>query len=406
MNITHNTIPFWLVIPAAGSSKRMESEQPKQYQALAGIPVLQRTLEVFLSIPQLQGVIVAIHSQDKHFAALAAAQDARVKSVMGGSERSDSVRLALEAVSKQAGPDNWVLVHDAARPCVQAQDVVAMLQALSTSAAGGIMAVPVSDTVKQVNDKTITATADRTELWQAQTPQMFRVSALLSALQVAQQKNLSITDEASAMEAAGHKPVVFAGKRSNIKITLPEDWAIAEAILRSSPMPTISLPRVGLPRIGHGFDVHKFAEPAVGSFVTLGGVKIPHTKKLLAHSDGDVLIHAVCDALLGAAALGDIGKHFPDTDNSYKNIDSRVLLRKVAALLKENKYQIGNVDITVVAQVPKLLPHVSAMRANLASDLAVGMDAVNVKATTTEKLGFEGREEGISCHAVAVIHQA
>lgn len=404
MNVMENTIPFWLVIPAAGSSQRMGGELPKQYQALAGIPVLQRTLDVFLSIPQLRGVIVAIHPQDKYFSTLPASHDKRVQAVTGGAERADSVRQALEAVSKQASPDDWVLVHDAARPCVQPQEVVQMLQALASSAAGGIMAIAVSDTVKQVSDNTIVMTADRSQLWQAQTPQMFRVGALLSALQTAQQKSLAITDEASAMEAAGYKPAVFAGKRSNIKITLPEDWSIAEAILRNSSMQATSLPGIGLPRIGHGFDVHKFADPAAGAFVTLGGVQIPHTKKLIAHSDGDVLIHALCDALLGAAALGDIGKHFPDTDNSYKNIDSRVLLRKVASLLKEKKYRIGNVDVTVVAQVPKLLPHVNAMRANLASDLAMEVEGVNVKATTTEGLGFEGREEGISCHAVAIIY--
>jgi len=405
MTTVENTIPFWLVIPAAGSSQRMGGELPKQYQDLAGIPVLQRTLDIFLMIPQLRGVIVAIHPQDKHFSTLPAVQDPRVVSVMGGAERSDSVRLALEALSKKARPDEWVLVHDAARPCVQPQDIIAMLQILSTSVAGGIMAVPVSDTVKHVSDKTIVTTTDRNLLWQAQTPQMFRVGDLLSALQMAQQKHLTITDEASAMEAAGHKPVVFPGKRSNIKITVPEDWWLAEALLGEHFMKH-SLPCIGLPRIGHGFDVHRFADLESDSFVTLGGVQIPHSKKLLAHSDGDVLIHALCDALLGAAALGDIGKHFPDTDHSYKNIDSRVLLRKVAVLLKEKKYVIGNVDVTVVAQAPKLLPHVSAMRANLASDLAIGIDAVNVKATTTEKLGFEGREEGISCHAVAVIYPA
>lgn len=161
--------------------------------------------------------------------------------------------------------------------------------------------------------------------------------------------------------------------------------------------------QVGLPRIGHGFDVHRFAEASADAFVTLGGVKIYHSKKLIAHSDGDVLIHALCDALLGAAALGDIGKHFPDTDPAYRNIDSRKLLRNVAALLKEKNCSVGNVDVTVVAQAPRLLPHVDVMRANLANDLGVVVDCVNVKATTTEKLGFEGREEGISCHAVVLI---
>lgn len=392
-----NHIPFQVVIPAAGSSKRMGDTLPKQYCLLGGVPVLQRTLDIFLAIPALKGIVVAVQPDDPHFATLPAAKHPLVMTVTGGAERSDSVRHAMEILAQKAAPDEWVLVHDAARPLVDAADVVAMLQALSTSMVGGIMAVPVSDTIKQVSHETITATQDRSPLWQAQTPQMFRVGPLLSALHAAQQRKLPLTDEASAMEMAGHRPQVFPGKRSNLKITVPEDWLLAEALLRSRSMNSSS------PRIGHGFDVHRFAEPAPDSFITLGGVKIPHPKKLIAHSDGDVLIHALCDALLGAAALGDIGKHFPDTDQSYKNIDSRVLLRKVAALLKEKQFVIGNVDVTVVAQAPKLLPHIPAMNANLAADLGLPVDAVNIKATTTEKLGFEGREEGISCHAVAML---
>jgi len=395
MSILENPVPFWLVIPAAGSGQRIGGDVPKQYQSLAGVPLLQRTLDVFLPIPGLQGVIVALHPQDQHFSSLPAARNPLLKTVVGGAERADSVLNALVFLSKTARSEDWILVHDAARPLVQAADVMAMLQALSGTE-GGIMAVPVSDTIKQVSERTITATRDRSSLWQAQTPQMFRLGALLFALQQAQQQDRVVTDEASALEAVGVMPQVFAGKRSNLKITVPEDWQLAEALLRKTSM-TTSL------RIGHGYDVHRFAEPAPDSFVTLGGVKIPHSKKLIAHSDGDVLIHALCDALLGAAALGDIGKHFPDTDNSYKNIDSRVLLRNVAALLQAKQFAIGNVDVTVVAQAPKVLPHVATMRANLASDLGVDIESVNVKATTTEKLGFEGREEGISCHAVAMI---
>jgi 2-C-methyl-D-erythritol 4-phosphate cytidylyltransferase/2-C-methyl-D-erythritol 2,4-cyclodiphosphate synthase len=403
MTALANSIPFWLVIPAAGSSKRMGASAPKQYQLLAAMPMLQRTLDVFLPIPQLRGVVVALHADDNQFAQLPVAKHPLVKTVIGGAERADSVRLALESLARHAGLGDWVLVHDAARPLLERRDVIAMLQKLVASQVGGIMAIPVSDTIKQVNDNTILATFDRSQLWQAQTPQMFRLGSLLTALQAAQHKNLAITDESSAMELAGHAPQVFAGKRSNIKITVPEDWQLAEALLASRGYSMTSSQHANLPRIGQGFDVHRFAEPSAGASVTLGGVQVPHSKNLIAHSDGDVLIHALCDALLGAAALGDIGKHFPDTDSIYKNIDSRVLLRKVAALLQEKRYFIGNVDVTVVAQTPKLLPHVSAMRANLASDLGISVDCVNVKATTTEKLGFEGREEGISCHAVAMI---
>lgn len=395
---THsNRIPFWLVIPAAGSGKRMDTVVPKQYQLLESVPMLQRTLDIFLPMANLRGVVVAIHADDQQFTQLPAARHPLVKTVTGGAERADSVRLALESLAARAGEEDWVLVHDAARPLVRTEDVVTMLQALSNSVHGGIMAIPVSDTIKQVNDSAITATCDRAALWQAQTPQMFRFGALLRALQRAHEEQRTVTDEASAMEAVGMQPQVVAGRRSNIKVTVPEDWQLAEALLRKASMTT------SLPRVGHGYDVHRFADSAADSFVTLGGVRIPHSKKLLAHSDGDVLIHALCDALLGAAALGDIGKHFPDTDNRYKNIDSRVLLRKVTALLTEKHFRIGNADVTVVAQVPKLLPHVPAMQTHLASDLGISVDAVNVKATTTEKLGFEGREEGISAHAVVVL---
>jgi len=399
-SVVENKIPFWLIIPAAGIGTRVGSDLPKQYCVINGKTVLEHTIEVFINIAQLKGVVVALHAEDKFFSTLSIAKHPLVKTVVGGKERADSVLNALQSLADKN--DDWVLVHDAARPCVQAQDVVAMLKTLGASDVGGIMAVAVGDTIKSVNPQNeIVKTEDRRSLWQAQTPQMFRLQLLRSALLSAREKNAVITDEASAMELLGYKPQVFPGKRSNLKITVPEDLAMAASLLKENSMNV----QTGLSRIGHGFDVHRFAEQSADAFVVLGGVKIPHKKKLIAHSDGDVLIHALCDALLGAAALGDIGKHFPDTDNAYKNIDSRQLLKKVAELLQEKHYVISNIDVTVVAQAPKVLPHVESIRSNLASDLCIDVDRVNVKATTTEGLGFEGREEGISCHAVALIYK-
>jgi len=398
-NLIENKIPFWLIIPAAGVGVRVGGDLPKQYCVIHGKTILEHTIESFLNIAQLKGIIVALHAEDQFFSTLSIAKHPLVKTVTGGKERADSVFNALHPLVDKN--DDWVLVHDAARPCVQAQDVVAMLNSLGTSDIGGIMAVPVGDTIKSVNSENeIVRTEDRRALWQAQTPQMFRLPLLRTALLSAREKNALITDEASAIELLGYKPQVFAGKRSNIKITLPEDLVMAASLLKENSMNV----QTGLSKIGHGFDVHRFAEESANAFIVLGGVKIIHKKKLIAHSDGDVLIHALCDALLGAAALGDIGKHFPDTDNAYKNIDSRQLLKKAAELLQEKHYVISNVDITVVAQAPKVLPHVESIRSNLASDLNIDMDHINVKATTTEGLGFEGREEGISCHAVALIH--
>jgi len=368
-------VSFWLVVPAAGSGKRFgEREGLKQYRPLLGIPVLQRTLDIFLSIDGLKGACVALHPDD------------------------DPVGNALEQLSGQVSEDEWIMVHDAARPCVDRADVENFLRAMSASEHGGVMAVPVSDTLKSADEsKNIVATVSRYHLWQAQTPQLFRFGVLKKALREARQAALSITDEASAVERLGFRPQLYPGKHSNLKITRPDDWLLAEAVLRRSSVSTS--------RIGYGYDVHRFGDANTNGSVVLGGVRIPHTRSLLAHSDGDVLVHALCDALLGAAGLGDIGKHFPDTDRQYEKIDSRVLLRHVTGLLVAEGYSVANVDVTVVAQAPKVLPHVEQMRRHLAADLAVDTDRINIKATTTERLGFEGREEGMSCHAVAMIQR-
>ena len=388
----------------------MGSAIPKQYLLLAGQPVIAHTLDILLRHPRLSGVVVAISVEDEWWPEVVAARvtnkpllvvtggAARVTNkpllvVTGGAERGHSVLNGLDALWERAQPDDWVLVHDAARPCLSVDDQDRLLTELAEDAVGGLLAVPVSDTLKQADRAgRVAATVDRSQLWRALTPQMFRLGLLREALREALARGQIVTDEAAAMEAAGFTPRLIEGRADNLKITRPEDLALAEFYLtrgRSSTM-----------RIGHGFDVHAFGP---GEWVTLGGVRIPHTHGLIAHSDGDVLLHALCDALLGAAGLGDIGQHFPDNRAEFRNIDSRILLRQVVLLLREQRLAVGNVDTTIVAQAPRMASYISAMRENIAVDLQVSPGQVNVKATTTERLGYIGRGEGIAVHAVAML---
>lgn len=386
---------YWAIVPAAGAGRRMGTAIPKQYLPLAGRPVLAHTLSAFLKQPRIAGVVVVISAEDEYWpqVAMQLPQDKPLLVVTGGAERSYSVLNGLQALQACAAADDWVLVHDAARPVVRDSDVERLITSLAADPLGGLLAVPVSDTLKQADALgRVMATVDRSTLWRAQTPQMFRFGALLDALRQAQARGLAITDEAMAMEAIGFAPHLLEGRADNLKITRPEDLALAEFYLHGGAEKQM--------RIGHGFDVHAFG---AGECITLGGVRIPHSQGMVAHSDGDVLIHALCDALLGAAALGDIGQHFPDSSAAFRNIDSRILLRRVVALLQERGWRVGNADLTIIAQVPRMAPHIPHMRQHLAEDLQVAVEGVNVKATTTERLGYLGRGEGIAAHAVALL---
>jgi len=390
-----SAIRYWAVVPAAGAGRRMGSAIPKQYLPLAGQPVIAHTLDTLLRYPPLAGVVVAISAGDEWWREVAAVRvaDKPLLVVTGGAERGHSVLNGLEALWERAHPDDWVLVHDAARPCLSVADLDRLFIELADDAMGGLLAVPVHDTLKQA-DATgrVAATVNRSQLWRALTPQMFRLGMLRDALRDALARGLTVTDEAAAMEAAGFAPRLVEGRADNLKITRPEDLALAEFYFtrgRSRNM-----------RIGHGFDVHALGP---GEFITLGGVRIPHTQGLMAHSDGDVLLHALCDALLGAAGLGDIGQHFPDHSAEFRNIDSRILLRRVVLLLQERRLSVGNVDATIIAQTPRMAPYIPAMREQIAADLNIPLEQVNVKATTTERLGYVGRSEGIAVHAVALL---
>jgi len=363
---------------------------------LNGRPMISHTIGAALRIKALADIYLILSPDDTYWEQLPEQDRPQGVKVWrcGGASRTATVRNGIEAISAQMSDDDWILVHDAARPCIDPDHVEVMIEVLRNDPVGGLRALPVADTVKRGANNRVTETIPRDNLWLAQTPQMFRFGILRKAL--SQIDENASTDEAQAVEALGLSPRLVAGSYTNLKVTYPEDVAVAELILAEQS----SINKGNSMRIGQGFDVHAFAE---NRKLIIGGVEIPHSLGLLGHSDADVLLHAICDALLGAAALGDIGKHFPDTDPRYKGADSRALLRHVAALLAERGYVAQNVDATIIAQAPKMAPHISAMVANIASDLDMPSDCVNVKATTTEQLGFTGRGEGIAAQAVCLL---
>ena len=289
-----------------------------------------------------------------------------------------------------------MLVHDAARPCLESADVAALIAALEAGASGAVLAAPVVDTVKRERDGTVCETVDRSGLWRALTPQAFALGELERALEEAARANVSVTDESQAMERQGVRPVLVQGSPFNMKVTRAADLPVAARILQSAENRTMS----GKVRIGQGFDVHTFGD---GDHVLLGGVRIAHDRGVIAHSDGDVVIHALCDAVLGALGKGDIGRHFPDTDPRYRGADSRLFLRTVAAMMREAGYRLVNADVTVLAEAPRIAAHRDAMAANLAEDLDAAPELINIKATTTERMGFVGRGEGLAAQAAVLL---
>jgi 2-C-methyl-D-erythritol 4-phosphate cytidylyltransferase/2-C-methyl-D-erythritol 2,4-cyclodiphosphate synthase len=387
----------WAIVPAAGRGERFTGTSadapPKQYATLLGATILERTLRRLLAEPRLQSVVVVLAAADAHWPAIAARLDgARLRTAIGGANRQDSVLSGLESLASLAADDDWILVHDAARPCLTAVEIGALLAALDAGAEGAVLGAPLVDTIKREQAGRVATTVDRQGLWRALTPQVFRYAQLRRALHDARVAGIAVTDEAQAMERLGTRPALVAGSAFNIKITRPEDLAAAAKILRNEGN--------GGMRIGHGFDVHAFGP---GDHVVLGGLTLPHTHGVLAHSDGDVIIHALCDAILGALGMGDIGQHFPDSDPKWRGADSRVFLREVTAKMHAAGLRLVNADVTVLAEAPRIAKHRGAMAALLASDLEVAADRVNIKATTTEKLGSIGRGEGLAAMAAVLL---
>jgi len=382
-----------VLIVAAGRGSRFGGEIPKQYRLLGGVPVLARTLAAFADALPEARLLVTIHPDDSalYEAAVAALPEgvaARLLPwVAGGATRQASVRNGLESVSK--GTQKIVLVHDAARPFASSALIVRACGAAHEFGAA-VPGFAVTDTIKTVDGAgAVTATPDRATLRAVQTPQAFDYALLLAAHRAA--AGLELTDDAAVAEKAGHRVHIFEGDAGNMKITSAGDLEAAERRL-SGGLSDV--------RVGQGYDVHAF-EP--GDHVWLGGVAIPHDKKLLGHSDADVLMHAVTDAIFGALADGDIGSHFPPSDPQWKGAASSIFLAYAADRVRARGGMIAHVDATVVAERPKVGPHREAIRAKLAEIMKISVDRVAVKATTSERLGFTGREEGIAALAMATV---
>lgn len=387
---------FFALIPCAGAGLRAGGDTPKQYQAIAGKAMVLHTLDAFAKVDCIAKTVVVVSPDDVTFRAFNVDIDVLH---CGGLTRADTVKNGLQAMLDiGCSSTDWVLVHDAARCLITPEQINHLIDECQHDPVGGLLACPVTDTLKSSDGSSNTrvgGTVDRAGKWAAQTPQMFRIGSLQAALNKASQVDIAVTDDASAMEAIGLQPKLVKASGQNFKVTYPEDLALAEAILNSRNKTMSNSPQL---RIGEGWDTHQLVE---GRLLVLGGVTIPFSKGLLGHSDADALCHAITDALLGAAALGDIGKHFPDNDPRYKGANSLALLKHTAALVREGGWQIGNVDSTVIAQAPKLAPYIDAMRKNLSEALGLEIAQVNVKAKTAEKMGPVG--EGLAMEARAVV---
>jgi len=381
------------LIVAAGRGSRAGGDVPKQYVRIGGATVLQLAIDAFAGHPAVTTVQAVIHADDGalYAASLGRASQKLMEPVFGGASRQASVLAGLEALAA-TGPD-LVLIHDAARPFLAAAMIDRVLAALAQYD-GAIPALAVADTLKRAGaGQTIAGTVDRAHLWRAQTPQGFRFARILDAHRAAAVEGVEdFTDDAAIGEWAGFPVVLVEGDAQNVKITTAADVADAQAKSEGD--------MVMEPRIGTGFDVHRFAE---GSAVWLCGVEIPHTHKLEGHSDADVALHALTDALLGTIGDGDIGQHFPPSDPMWKGAASHVFLEDAARRVRERGGRIVNVDVTLLAEAPRIGPHRPAMQARVAQILGIAADRVGVKATTMEELGSIGRREGIVAMASALV---
>lgn len=376
------------LVVAAGRGSRFGAGAPKQYLPLVGQPLLRHALTRLAAHRGIDGVRAVIHPDDAAAYAEAAAGLDLLDPVHGGATRQESVRLGLESL--QGEQPAKVLIHDGARPFVDAGLVDRVLAALDGHD-GAVPGIPVSDTLKRLaDDHCIAETVPRADLWRAQTPQGFRFPAILAAHQADPAGNHS--DDSVLAERAGLSLTMVAGSVANEKVTTADDLARAERWLAGATET----------RTGHGFDVHRFATPGSGP-VRLCGVEVPYERGLAGHSDADVGLHAIVDALLGALGAGDIGTHFPPSDAAWKGADSAVFMRHVRDLAAGRGAEVLNVDATVICEAPKLGPHRAAMTARVAELLAVAESRVNIKATTSEGLGFTGRGEGIAAQAIATL---
>ena len=376
----------YALVVAAGRGSRFGATLPKQYLPLGGVGVLRHAVAALSDHPRVSNVLVTIRPEDRALFDSAVAGLCLLPPVAGGSTRQDSVRLGLEALAVYH-PEH-VLIHDAARPYPDARLIDRVIDALERAPAA-IPCLPLRDTIKRGQDGFIRATIDRSALWRAQTPQGFHFAAILAAHQTA--KGCALTDDAAVAEAAGLVPLIVGGSEDNLKVTTQEDLAAAERLIAA---------RQGDFRVGQGFDVHAFGP---GDHISICGIKISHDASLVGHSDADVGLHALTDAVLGAIGAGDIGIHFPPSDPRWRGAASDQFLRHAADLVRGRSGVITGVDVTIICERPKIGPHRAAMIERVATILGIAPARVSVKATTTDRLGFTGRGEGVAAQAVATV---
>jgi 2-C-methyl-D-erythritol 4-phosphate cytidylyltransferase/2-C-methyl-D-erythritol 2,4-cyclodiphosphate synthase len=378
------------LVVAAGRGERAGGGVAKQFQLLAGEPVLRHSLRALAAHPRVHEVLAVIGPDDRHAYDHAVQGLALPWPVTGGATRQDSVRLGLEELNLSTPRPHVVLIHDAARPLVPPEVVTRLLDALLYGASAAVPAMPLVDTIKQIDGELITATLDRSRLVRAQTPQAFYLSGILANHRYAALHGHAATDDAALAQLYGEDRLEHVlGDDRLLKITVPGDLARLEQWF----LPTQT-------RTGTGFDVHRFE---TGRRLVLCGIEIPHAQGLAGHSDADVGIHALCDAIYGALAEGDIGAHFPPSEARWRDADSAQFLLHAAGRIAARGGRLVNADVTLICEAPRIRPHVEAMRARLAALLAVEVGRVGVKATTTERLGFAGRGEGIAAQAAVSV---
>ena len=387
------------IIAAGGRGVRLGADRPKQFLEIGGRSILQMSIDALGASGQIKDIVVALPEEHLHQSiSLTRFSGASwISFVAGGARRQDSVANAFARTSAKT---DVVVIHDAARPFVTA-DLIARTVAAAQAHGAAIAAIPVRDTVKQAGDRErdgsrpIRATIPRDTVFLAQTPQAFRREVLARALE--EGRSIDATDEAMLVERLGLPVHVVEGDPRNIKITTPEDLATASAFALRA---TADKKAAAIMRIGNGYDLHTLVE---GRPLVLAGVTIPFELGLSGHSDADIVCHAVTDAVLGAAAIGDIGRLYPDSDPKWKGADSIALLKGAMELVRHGGYRVANVDVTVIAQQPKLLPYLDRMRSNLAAALGVDAGAVSIKGKTNEGVDSMGRGESMACHAVALL---
>ncbi|WP_226585835.1 bifunctional 2-C-methyl-D-erythritol 4-phosphate cytidylyltransferase/2-C-methyl-D-erythritol 2,4-cyclodiphosphate synthase [Halobacillus litoralis] len=390
---------YTAIVLAAGQGKRMLAGRNKQFLMINQKPLIMHTLQLFERDEWCEELILVTNKRERsqmEQLLLDYPIEKEIRLVDGGAERQDSVFAGLSVVTNVDLP---VFIHDGARPFVS-KELLHQLAATTLEKEAALLAVPVTDTIKQRDGNRLT-TLDRHTLWAAQTPQSFAFDLIYDAHEQANKRGYYGTDDASLVERMGREVAIVEGSYDNIKLTTPEDLHKAEAYINNQKEEKIGDDPMF--RIGQGFDVHQLTE---GRPCIIGGIEIPYEKGLLGHSDADVLLHTIADACLGAIGEGDIGKHFPDTDPEFKDADSGRLLQHVWGIITERGFELGNMDCTVIAQAPKMAPYIDTIRKNIATLLGTEESRINIKATTTEKLGFAGRKEGIAAQAVVLLQNS